>query len=394
MARIFVYGSCVSRDSFEFLDKSEHELIGYTARQSLISATGSPYPASANAGTLESRFQIRNLQNDFDGTIFRTLADVASSADFIFWDLTDERLGVIKVGHDSYITRSVELLQSGLIDNIGDPEWIKFGSNEHFELWRNSVVNFADFVRAHSIESKIVLFNLPWSMHDDFGAPIQKSWGMFPDEANNLLAKYMGVLREHLNLATIELPWEMAVSSRDHKWRLAPYHYHDDVYQAVVNQFNSLEAGLDEQKHFASGAGPEPKSLDDRDWHDAVLEPQTFLVPSGAKTFGIQFEAISSVSPGNKILLSLKLEGAEGLPLVKNRITKSGMESVGHFRYVEIDSARRKYYAGFELPDDVSCTSVTIMGWQIAQGQIQIRDASLFAGNNLKATNTASAAEI
>lgn len=378
MARIYIYGSCVSRDSFDFLDKSEHELLGYTARQSLISANGSPYLAAADGGTLESRFQIRNLQGDFDGSIFRTLVDVAPQVDYIFWDLTDERLGVIKVGPETYITRSVELLQSGLLDRIEGAEWIKFGTAEHFELWQQAVINFAEFARSNSIHTKLILLNLPWSMHDEQGVLVKKSWDMLPDEANNLLARYAAVLQNNLDIACIQLPWKQAVSNTQHKWSLAPYHYQDHVYEAVASQFAEYTMYRAGELTPLTVPNGQPDGNSDSIWHDAFLDPQTVLIEPSSKSFGLQFDANSSISPGHKLLISLKLEGADGLQLYKNRITKSVLAHVGHFRYMAVDTGFRSYFAGFDLPEGVSCTSLTVMGWQIAKGQIRIGNVSVF----------------
>lgn len=375
MARIYVYGSCVSRDSFDFLDKSRHQLLGYTARQSLISATGKPYPIAAQTGRLESRFQIRNLQGDFDGSIFRTLLDVGAQAEYVFWDLTDERLGVMKLSDGAYITRSVELLQSGLLEGQDDAEWIKFGSEEHFVLWEESVKRFAEFTQAHAIESKIVLFNLPWSMWDDDGVPLNKTWDMFPDEANNLFARYVAVIRKHMNVRCLELPWDRTVSSKTHKWSLAPYHYQDQVYGLIAEQFTALESG-------DSTANPD-SSIDlgfteNAEWHDSVTHPLTRIMPPGLQAFGLQLEARSTSTPV-RLIISLKLEGAEGLHLYKQRITKSVLPDIGHFRYLDVDSGVRSYFAGFELPEGVSCSSITVKGWQVGKGQIQLGRMSVLS---------------
>lgn len=375
MARVYVYGSCVSRDSFEFLDKSQHQLLGYTARQSLISATSSPYLAEAQAGTLESRFQIRNLQGDFDGSIFGTLLDVADQADYIFWDLTDERLGVIKVSDAAYITRSVELIQSGLIGGIDEADWIKFGSDRHFALWQEAVRKFAKFSDTHSVQSKLVLFNIPWSMSDDTGAPLPRAWDMFPDEANNHLARYVAAVREHMEVNYIELPWEMARSSATHKWGLAPYHYLDRVYEAIAERFTALEAA----SSFTGRTGTllEPESNSKIEWHDSVTEPVTRALPPGTSAFGLQIQARNRTSPA-RLIISLKLEGAEGLHLFKQRVTKSIIPGIGHFRYLDIDSGERSYFAGFSLPAGVTCQSVTVKGWQLGKGQVDIGPMTVF----------------
>ena len=40
--RVFIYGSCVSRDTFEYLDPDQFEIVQYVARQSALSAYTRP----------------------------------------------------------------------------------------------------------------------------------------------------------------------------------------------------------------------------------------------------------------------------------------------------------------------------------------------------------------
>jgi hypothetical protein len=379
MASIYIYGSCVSRDAFDYLDKAGNELLGYTARQSLISAVNKPYAADAASGELSSPFQIRNLQGDFDGDLSQTLIDVADRADYVFWDLTDERLGVIEVSDATYITRSTELVQSAILNDEADHNWIKFGSDRHLALWKQAVIRFADFVKANDLESKVVLFNIPWSMHDDEGEALGRYWAMLPDEANNLFARYIAVIREHLDVFCLDLPWQSTVSNRQHKWSLAPYHYMDGVYHALANRLAerqgqvATQPGLRAVDDDASGSGT---------WYDAVDAPLRAEVSPGASYVGIQFEAQSRLPQGHHLLISLELQGAGDTDLSACRISKSGHESIGYFRYVEVDAGQRSYFASFALPAGVTCTSISVVGWHVASGSVDLRGLTAFATRN------------
>ncbi|WP_247042178.1 DUF6270 domain-containing protein [Arthrobacter rhizosphaerae] len=375
MARIYIYGSCVSRDAFDFLDKSENELLGYTARQSLISATNKPYLADASKGALSSRFQIKNLQGDFDGNAIQKLSEIAESADYIFWDLTDERLGVIELDEDIFITRSTELVQSELLGDQTKQKWIKFGTDEHLELWTQAVARFSDFVRSKNLETKIVLFNLSWSMYDDGEAVLGRYFSMLPDEANNTFARYVAVIRECLDVFSLEVPWETAIANRDHKWTLAPYHYVDDVYTEVVHQLAAH--GTRRKTPRTEGLvrelkSPEKSSEADA-WRDAVGTPLRLELPPDTSSFGIEFEAQTHLPHGRHLLISLDLRGATDSDLAKNRIAKSGHEDIGFFRYVDVDRGRRSYFSSFELSAGVTCASISVRGWQIESDSVSVR---------------------
>ncbi|TVU62358.1 hypothetical protein FQP90_11990 [Paenarthrobacter nitroguajacolicus] len=375
MASIYIYGSCVSRDSFDFIDKTEHRLLGYTARQSLISAVSKPYLASADSGSLESQFQLRNLQGDFDGSLLDILSELAPETDYIFWDLTDERLGLIKIDEYTFITKSVELVQSGLLGRIKDYEWIKFGTEEHLELWQEAVRALADFAKSNLPNTKIVLINLPWALLDENGRPLEKTWELLPDEANNLLAKYAAVIRNHLDVYDIEMSWDKATASSNHKWGLAPYHYQDAVYEQVIEQFNQLTLRQAATVSYSLTDLPDPAGHEP--WRDAADNLGEFHLALRAASFGIHFEARSSLPAGRNMLVALTLEGADDMSLSDARIMKSGMASIGHFRYLEIESGQRSYFAGFRLPVGVTCSSVKVMGWQIEAGQVEIRNLRL-----------------
>jgi hypothetical protein len=59
MANIFIYGGCVSRDTFELM-KEKHSLVHYVSRQSLISAASSPTPKRI----ISTTHLVNNFQND------------------------------------------------------------------------------------------------------------------------------------------------------------------------------------------------------------------------------------------------------------------------------------------------------------------------------------------
>lgn len=383
MASIFIYGSCVSRDAFDYLNKADNLLLGYTARQSLISAVNNSFAADAASGQLSSPFQIKNLQGDFDGNLFQILDDISESADFIFWDLTDERLGVIEVNDSTYVTRSTELVQSGILGDETEHHWIKFGTERHFGLWKQAVIRLAEFIKGANLESKIVLFNLPWSMHDDEGAALGRYWAMLPDEANNFLARYVAVVREHLDVFCLDLPWQSTVSNRQHKWTLAPYHYTDDVYHAIANRLADHENQManPELGHRTAVTDSAETIAGSESWHDVVDAPPSLKLSPDTRSFGIQFEARSRLPNGRHLLISLELHGADNADLAKCRIAKSGHESIGYFRYVEVDTGQRSYFASFDLPRGVTCSSISVLGWQLDGGSLDVRDLTAFVAS-------------
>ena len=168
-----IYGSCVSRDTFEYLDQERFELTRYIARQSLISAFSEPTDLTANAlDNLASEFQKRTLTDDFQGSLRANLAAFGTAVDLILWDITDERFGVYEVQPGRYVTRSLELVASGLdaAYAIRHP-LIRYGSRRHLHLWTAAALRFAEALDELAPDADVVLVAPRWASQDAAGKP-------------------------------------------------------------------------------------------------------------------------------------------------------------------------------------------------------------------------------
>jgi len=231
--RVVIYGSCVSRDTFEFLDPSEFQLDRYIARQSLISAYSVPTPVDESAlEQLTSDFQRRTVRDDFRGSLHHDLMALGSSADVVLWDITDERFGVWDLGQGRYVTRSVELIASGLDKRLEfEGRLIAYGTREHRALWGRAVNHFATSVRATGFRRAPVLLALPWADVDELGRRVATPG--LPDnrKANKILNRYVTKAGKVTALA---LPARDVIANTQHRWGLAPYHYADENYEAIA----------------------------------------------------------------------------------------------------------------------------------------------------------------
>src|SRR5699024_11175643 len=88
-----IYGSCVTRDTFEFLG-DDFLLKSYVARQSVISAGTQTSDTLPMLDPIASAFQKRMVEGDLKGNLYETLDTQASQADLLVIDLIDERGGV------------------------------------------------------------------------------------------------------------------------------------------------------------------------------------------------------------------------------------------------------------------------------------------------------------
>ncbi|MFF5790425.1 DUF6270 domain-containing protein [Paeniglutamicibacter sp. NPDC012692] len=228
MARIFVYGGCVTRDAFELM-KGEHTLVQYVARQSLISANSQP-TRTLRTSVLTTSFQDRAVRNDLDSTLHSMIRSRGATADMFMFDILSERLGVYRLPGKTYITRSVELAKSKLLDALpGAAVVVNFGTDTHFDLWKIAADKFITELKTANIFHKTMLFEAPWTDVTELGEPVPRFRGWSAAEANALYARYYEYLQSR-GLHTRRIPADMAVSTASHKWGPSPYHYVGDAY--------------------------------------------------------------------------------------------------------------------------------------------------------------------
>lgn len=225
MGNIFIYGGCVTRDTYEHL--VGHTLLEYVARQSLISAN-SPATKMLGAGELASPFQSRSLNGDVDSVLFSKVRSRSSEVDLVLVDLLSERLGVFALPDKTYITHSVELKKSGRLGDLRPP-LVKFGTDKHFHLWRRGMLKFARVLESRGLLGKTLVFDTPWAEFTDSGEEVPLFRNISAVEAGLLYVRYYSFIEE-LGIRVVRLPVELAISTESHKWGVAPYHYIESAY--------------------------------------------------------------------------------------------------------------------------------------------------------------------
>ena len=227
--RLLVYGSCVSRDMVPFLGPG-WTLLRYVARQSLVSAMSAPVTPPAEP-SLDSAFQRRMVTEDLTSAAPGLLRAHLEEIDVLVLDLVDERLGVVALPDGGYVTRSQELLASGLLEHLDGRE-VVFGTDEHFELWRDAADRFVSLLEETSLAARTVVVEGTFAARTDDGGSANR-WRDEPAEVwNARYERYHAVLRgAGLRSHTVGAD---AVASTAHRWGPAAYHYADGAYLAMA----------------------------------------------------------------------------------------------------------------------------------------------------------------
>ena len=125
--KVAIFGSCVSRDSVEFMP--EAEVVTYVARHSVTSLE-SPHGAEGiDLSELTSAFQERMVTNDLHGSGLERIVHTASDLDVVLLDLVDERRGFWEFPDGTTMTNSIEVEFCGAAREArrGGARLIEFG---------------------------------------------------------------------------------------------------------------------------------------------------------------------------------------------------------------------------------------------------------------------------
>lgn len=247
--RTLIYGSCVSRDTFEYLPRDEYTLVQYVARQSLVSAF-TPAVTLLEPPRLDSAFQQRMVTGDFESSLPRVLERHAGAIDLILWDLTDERLGFYLLPDDTVVTRSVDLIASGGEGAVaGEGVLIKFGSDAHFAIWESMLAKLDAALRRRHPSARVVVLAPPWAELTESGEPTLDSFGLSAADANAFYRRYYDrVARAALETIGRDLTVR---ASEEHIWGEAPFHYTPATHLALFPRTRPSPAAASADKSGA-----------------------------------------------------------------------------------------------------------------------------------------------
>ena len=233
-----IFGSCVSRDTFEVLDPKKYALAMYVARHSVVS-TGtdarSHLPDQLNA---PHAFQLKQLEMDARGALWNRIDSVVERLDLLLWDLVDERHGYVRFPDGTYITRSIDLLsQPSLSASLDAGRSVPFGTDEHFQVWCLAADRFVDGLRHRDLLGRTLVLAVEWASLTTDNEPAPLSMGVHAADANARYVRYYDHLAAMgLSLVSVQDPR----TDPKHRWGAAPFHYEEAVYREVQGGIESF----------------------------------------------------------------------------------------------------------------------------------------------------------
>lgn len=277
--KIAIYGSCVSRDTAEFIPDAE--VVTYVARQSVTSIESPHGTAGIDVTGLDSAFQRRMVLSDLKGNGVERIVENAEYIDLVLIDLVDERRGFWLFTDGSTMTNSLEIESCGAARNVrrAGARLVEFGTDEHFETWKTGFDKLIVGLEEAGLREKIVFLDIEWAgavdgaqhPQNDSIAKLGRHWRKLQRgsrDAGRVLARGRGFGDAWNRLHTVkpteaeeyadraaaanakyvryrELVHAMVAMTvtktsrqlridRSHKWGPQPFHYRDEDYRLIV----------------------------------------------------------------------------------------------------------------------------------------------------------------
>lgn len=284
---IAIFGSCVSRDTCEFM--TDGAVRAYVARQSVRSLQNPHGTDGVDLSDLTSPFQERMVVGDLEGNGARRITEIADDLDVVLVDLVDERRGYWLYEDGSSMTNSIEVELSGAARAARreGARLVEFGTDEHFSAWREGFEYLVAELRRAGLLEKTVFVDVEWaaaiegsphprgdvasvlSRHGrrlrrgareagrrlSTGASVREAWRRFSEikpteaeefadraaEANEKFMRYRETAHSLLGTGIVRSSSEVRIS-REHKWGPQPFHYRDEDYRSLVESIRELVA--------------------------------------------------------------------------------------------------------------------------------------------------------
>lgn len=219
--KIAIIGSCVTRDSFEYIDNID--ITVYLSRVSLISMCSSKPNIIPEIQSNVTGFLKRTLVEDFEKKHLEVLT--SNDFDYLIIDFIDERFSLRTDVNGSYITNS-QYVRSHTNADISFPTIVPRLTHECLGKWISAAGYFTKQILKILPQEKIVIHEAYWvdGLKDS-------------DRHNTYLSIYYNFLKVLMPKANyIKVSEKNIQTDPNHKWGVAPYHYKKEYYEEFAEK--------------------------------------------------------------------------------------------------------------------------------------------------------------
>ena len=232
---IFILGSCVSRDSFNYDDNHQFEIANYIARTSLASCFVPSILNGIQLDQISSLFQ-RRVEKDIKAILPRTLRN--TTYDILLLDVIDERFDLYIDNSDGVCTLSNEFYTTGFDPDNSDGYIVPSGSKRFLKKWLSGWYKLIAILKAQGNLDRLRVNEVYWSNKCKDGRDYLPTYSAEKIKQANAL---LSTLYSHMRVVLPESQFlrfddSYFVGANEHKWGRSPFHFEPDYYREVLNK--------------------------------------------------------------------------------------------------------------------------------------------------------------
>ena len=147
----------------------------------------------------------------------------------IILDIASDRRGVYEIGPSQRVSFTGELGRSKVLDRYPDRRFVRFGTDEHYELFRISAREIKDLLVECAAFSRTRVLKFDFTDRSTNGVAIPKVLGTSGSTWNVLYSRYYEELIR-LGFTVLTLPSAYSISTITHQWGIGQDHFMDEAY--------------------------------------------------------------------------------------------------------------------------------------------------------------------
>jgi 16S rRNA G966 N2-methylase RsmD len=356
MTKVFIFGSCVSRDAFPEANAAHFKVVNYCARSSLASAFSNVVVQGIDVQRLESAFQRRMVEVDVEHRLSSLLEE--NDYDLLLVDCIDERFDLYIDLQGGICTLSNELLATGFKPAQLTGRIVPSGSDEFFELWERGWERLIDLLRRHSHLDRLRINAAYWSeIADDGGdyCPHYSPEGI--RRANKVLSRLYSRMKESLlSHQILEFAPELWVGAASHRWGRSPFHYNNNYYVKMIEQLKPTKITFGIESTVSLLQLAQIQLTENIQWHNVNI-------PFGA-TLLLEAEIIGQgYVSDRRALVSVDFGDRVDSALSDGQFTLSNDLAVGPYRYLSTGMGSVKTRFSFTPPENCTSFRIGLRSW-------------------------------
>ncbi len=243
MKKLFIHGSCISRDIFR-IKTDQFQVEEYVARSCISSVISPAWPVNEDVfSDLQSQFQKRMLMTDFNKLLFKNIFQ--TKFDYYLIDFIDERFNLVK-SDKRIVTKSAELINSNFLrrtqEKISEIKRLDYPLLQ----WQKDCYAYVKKIKELIPEEKIIIVKGFWA---EKYVNLEKEVVLFDGykgfhlssirKMNQLMNSYYDFLYSLLPHAIL-INFPDPIADENHRWGLSPFHYIESQYLMVYQALNKL----------------------------------------------------------------------------------------------------------------------------------------------------------